>query len=168
MFQSTRPVRGATASKARMYVLGFSFNPRAPCGARRSAPCPSRPRAPGFNPRAPCGARRQAPLQERGWRPVSIHAPRAGRDHEPNKGLKRFAEFQSTRPVRGATYKLHRVQMPLMFQSTRPVRGATCLRRCHGVLPSLVSIHAPRAGRDCQYMQKSYIDVTTIYNCQAT
>ena len=35
-----------------------------------------------------------------------------------------------------------------MFQSTRPVRGATVARIMHLDAKS-VSIHAPRAGRDC-------------------
>ena len=34
-FQSTRPVRGATRSSARVSSLPTSFNPRAPCGARQ-------------------------------------------------------------------------------------------------------------------------------------
>ena len=56
------------------------FNPRAPCGARR---VPDRSRAPvrlDFNPRAPCGARPATKQQERDT-----------------------LEFQSTRPMRGAT-----------------------------------------------------------------
>ena len=76
-------------------------------------------------PRAPCGARQ-----------------RRLRMADENK------QFQSTRPVRGATLtraglRPHRWQ----FQSTRPVRGATVKmhmpRKCFAV-----SIHAPRAGRD--------------------
>ena len=55
--------------------------------------------------------------------------------------------FQSTRPVRGATYliQLH-LYLPL-FQSTRPVRGATTSRDKYQCYPG-ISIHAPRAGRD--------------------
>ena len=82
---------------------------------------PSRPR---FNPRAPCGARPPGPKQRGPLR-----------------------TFQSTRPVWGATLvsSLHNTRRT--FQSTRPVWGATqppILR-----LPEqLVSIHAPRVGRD--------------------
>ena len=35
-FQSTRPVRGATSSPQRGGIAHRNFNPRAPCGARRS------------------------------------------------------------------------------------------------------------------------------------
>ena len=57
------------------------------------------------------------------------------------------AEFQSTRPVRGATATDDKPTNKFLFQSTRPVRGAT---HTHGrrALRRLVSIHAPRAGRD--------------------
>ena len=55
--------------------------------------------------------------------------------------------FQSTRPVRGATPMRLETSFWHMFQSTRPVRGATKHR---GLAESVfvVSIHAPRAGRD--------------------
>ena len=126
VFQSTRPVRGATAAPGPTPPTCRSFNPRAPCGARRRSPrcrargCRFNPRAPcgarrarfprassgsSFNPRAPCGARpgREGP----GGRAdaVSIHAPRAGRDRVGALGRPR-----------------HRV-----------------------------SIHAPRAGRDADH-----------------
>ena len=79
LFQSTRPMRGATNSSFQRYFFCHYFNPRAPCGARRRncnsmgqvhkisihAPhagrdCQAAHREPyctNFNPRAPCGAR---------------------------------------------------------------------------------------------------------------
>ena len=57
------------------------------------------------------------------------------------------SEFQSTRPVRGATVGVHRRLHLGLFQSTRPVRGATqTVLHEGGCL--VISIHAPRAGRD--------------------
>ena len=78
LFQSTRPVRGATvlddvaAQESHVSIhaphagrdlvkalRGFRcrcFNPRAPCGARHTEPSDRTVMA-GFNPRAPCGAR---------------------------------------------------------------------------------------------------------------
>ena len=78
-----------------------SFNPRAPCGARPLdlLHCAIWKR---FNPRAPCGARPDA---------VSLDVS--------------DTEFQSTRPMRGATFSFIRI---FNFFS--------------------VSIHAPHAGRD--------------------
>ena len=77
-FQSTRPMRGATRRgldlsglrhisihaphagrdelTSRSYEDKDDFNPRAPCGARRSSLSASSTQ-PNFNPRAPCGAR---------------------------------------------------------------------------------------------------------------
>ena len=77
-----------------------------------------------FNPRAPCGARRRNRAE-----PMIL------------------LEFQSTRPVWGATLLPLNPTEALMFQSTRPVWGATCqippIQICQSV-----SIHAPRVGRD--------------------
>ena len=55
------------------------FNPRAPCGARLSAWI-FQPARRYFNPRAPCGARPEPRRRGAVCRPISIHAPRAGRD----------------------------------------------------------------------------------------
>ena len=53
------PLAGRDASASPVWFhTSSNFNPRAPCGARRTGP-PSRPRPPDFNPRAPCGARLQ-------------------------------------------------------------------------------------------------------------
>ena len=109
VFQSTRPMRGATCCRRRDLLVpvvsihaphagrdsyprgscrpSWSFNPRAPCGARRmNRACASTSRS--FNPRAPCGARLVV-LDD-------LH------DH--------FV-FQSTRPMRGAT-RHRRAQVP--------------------------------------------------------
>ena len=100
--------------------------------------------------------------------PVSIHAPRAGRDNgiwephclkmfqstRPARGATLFGVasmgvfvFQSTRPARGATLTAKAIKAAKKFQSTRPARGATL---CPGTVgrDGSVSIHAPRAGRD--------------------
>ena len=84
--------------------------------------------------------------------------------------MRLVAEFQSTRPVRGATSPALTARATRSrfnprapcgarratvchdgrsdwFQSTRPVRGATTLK-LQTLRATLVSIHAPRAGRD--------------------
>ena len=124
-FQSTRPVRGATAAWDASTTCSTSFNPRAPYGAR---------------PRHRRGPRRRDP--------VSIHAPRTGRDRCPAPWICPSYAFQSTRPVRGATGTVSSPSLSgLRFQSTRPVRGATedCML---AEAEQYVSIHAPRTGRD--------------------
>ena len=79
-FQSTRPVRGATAQQEGLGDSGHDFNPRAPCGARPGVSPASGRYTSDFNPRAPCGARHRSFLPPWHQRRISIHAPRAGRD----------------------------------------------------------------------------------------
>ena len=124
----------------------MGFNPRAPCGARPSGDSPAEPLT-CFNPRAPCGARphgllytaRNVSFQstrpmrgatgtvDRGLkeRPVSIHAPHAGRDTRPYT-RRGFSDGFNPRAPCGAR---------------RDKRGGI-------LLDLLVSIHAPHAGRD--------------------
>ena len=106
-FQSTRPIRGATK----------------PMGNGCGAGCPY------FNPRAPYGARRERESSNGQPKEISIHAPHTGRDagevrphrsgaisiHAPHTGRDKLLllfsfkldKFQSTRPIRGATAKMH-------------------------------------------------------------
>ena len=145
------------------------FNPRAPYGARR----PDRWRSCGpayFNPRAPYGARLQVQILIRTDKIISIHAPHTGRDWLMVPGILYTWEFQSTRPIRGATRSCwtpaaqswhfnprapygarHRnyvaPRLTELFQSTRPIRGATGdVCRLHSCAD--ISIHAPHTGRD--------------------
>ena len=119
------PRAGRDLRVAHLHERERGFNPRAPCGARPARPMPyfshdsfqstrpvrgatrsasSTPRSSAcFNPRAPCGARHAAMERCRERNRVSIHAPRAGRDHSANGTDVGDTLFQSTRPVRGAT-----------------------------------------------------------------
>ncbi len=128
----------------------YCFNPRAPRGARRHGRDGTVSLRLSFNPRAPRGARPQpitvitrygpfqstrpargatrGPPTQRRDEPVSIHAPRAGRDHVIIFPCLPDCEFQSTRPARGATNPSSRWlahAYSAWFQSTRPARGAT-------------------------------------------
>ena len=79
---------------------------------------------------------------------ISIHAPHTGRDYLYDGTHPNAAGFQSTRPIRGATFcvSLQKTEIQA-FQSTRPIRGATsrCQRFGTGCQ---ISIHAPHTGRD--------------------
>ena len=105
-FQSTRPVKGATGRSGQH--------------GRRQIVSIHAPRE-GRDPPWCAGL---VDMQ------VSIHAPREGRDKGIRSLAKPIQAFQSTRPVKGATWlaiKLHEVL--IRFQSTRPVKGATSARR---------------------------------------
>ncbi len=129
------------------YFEEFRFNPRAPCGARPRFPSnhgkfgkfqSTRPvrgatllgsrceKEPGVSIHAPrAGRDHQIMRLVSNDARVSIHAPRAGRDGFTEKIFSQVAGFQSTRPVRGATFVFTIVRSGKKFQSTRPVRGAT-------------------------------------------
>ena len=148
-FQSTRPARGATSKddvpRLIRHVsihaprtgrdtmayhdrrLSRRFNPRAPHGARPAC-SQTTATSPCFNPRAPHGAR-LGPVHDKDfWGPVSIHAPRTGRDVGKGVQIRRCDMFQSTRPARGATSVSTYWTFARVFQSTRPARGATTQR----------------------------------------
>ena len=78
-FQSTHPVRGATSTGCRCPARSSHFNPRTPCGVRRRRWCASDSER-NFNPRTPCGVRRHQTGQTPDRWTISIHAPRAGCD----------------------------------------------------------------------------------------
>ena len=107
-FQSAHPVRGATRGRAAREPPHRFQSTHPVRGATMYTIFPSRLHG-HFNPRAPCGARPEAQYCR------SCHL-----------------QFQSTRPVWGATGGFLMAVMRVEFQSTRPVWGATsccCLSR---------------------------------------
>ena len=156
-FQSTRPVWGATIHVAKLVyranisihaprvgrdsgrspavLAGYDFNPRAPCGARpsviaqrgaRPATATARARTAPISIHAPrVGRDRVFRRACRGRYHISIHAPRVGRDNVADKAHRLTDKFQSTRPVWGATEAVVVKALTTSFQSTRPVWGAT-------------------------------------------
>ena len=80
-FQSTLPVWGATGSRIFSAPAMSDFNPRSPCGERRSVGGCNDPQQADFNPRSPCGER----LSTGGF-------------------TLQTTKFQSTLPVWGATF----------------------------------------------------------------
>ena len=149
-FQSTRPVRGATAKKAGAAGGGKNFNPRAPCGARHgdmmdplgglefqstrpvrgaTSRCPAVQLSFPISIHAPRAGRDFMPNQVIGHALISIHAPRAGRDQAlpSNDGLDHNFNPRAPCGARPASSMITRHFAG--FQSTRPVRGATIFFR---------------------------------------
>ena len=80
LFQSTRPVWGATAIRgARARAEAISIH--APRVGRDDVFLDYERQAHHFNPRAPCGARRDGFNPHLAVCDISIHAPRVGRDY---------------------------------------------------------------------------------------
>ena len=77
-----------------------------------------------FNPRAPCGARPRILDNIESHMEFQSTRPVRGATGSSALGVK-LVKFQSTRPVRGATLLHCLLNSLFAFQSTRPVRGAT-------------------------------------------
>ena len=158
-FQSTRPARGATRQRDPLFL---------PCIFQSTRPA------------------RGATVQELralSQPPISIHAPREGRDvlwiwfsvtclmisiHAPREGrdsggicgVQKQKHFNPRAP-RGARpvqtmFGINYVE----FQSTRPARGATPLGG-HCRVGEKISIHAPREGRDfLAFIRKTFTKIS--------
>ena len=147
-FQSTHPMRGATATWPPGGYRPSNFNPRTPCGVRPDVPLFDIPKPGDFNPRTPCGVRLIRQSSAFPTNGISIHAPHAGCDSGRCKRWNVKRLFQSTHPMRGATEEpaitirkntnfnprtpcgVRLVQEVTaaagqLFQSTHPMRGAT-------------------------------------------
>ncbi len=147
MFQSTRPVRGATAARSSRAHLGTRFNPRAPCGARPTGHA-SRNKRKWFQSTRPVRGATLDRLCDAVRINVSIHAPRAGRDMPSRNSARSFPCFNPRAPCGARQNNTEFTEADYKFQSTRPVRGATRLVWDNWQKFNGVSIHAPRAGRD--------------------
>ena len=94
-FQSTRPIRGTTTAIS-----------KGPSGQL------------DFNPRAPYGARLKCSRQIFSCINISIHAPHTGHDSVSGLMYTDSGAFQSTRPIRGTTAKMHNLCSAFLQQQT--------------------------------------------------
>ena len=144
-FQSARPVWGATRGREFASLYTVDFNPRAPCGARRDERHYHH-QGKHFNPRAPCGARLSGLSSATCHQHFNPRAP-CGARLPLDMLLSCAALFQSTRPVWGATHKCNLVHPVQVISIHAPRVGrdlADGTVQCH----DCISIHAPRVGRD--------------------
>ena len=74
----------------------------------------------------------------------------------------RMLKFQSTPPVKAATYKNERLRRRYEFQSTPPVKAATIIRGLR-VKVLTISIHAAREGGDCTRFCQKNVPVISIH-----
>ena len=127
-FQSTHPLRGATASPKSAHIRHLHFNPH-------------------FNPRTPCGVRPRGILRDAAIPDISIHAPLAGCDDGICAAQEVGKDFNPRTPCGVRRRSNSNACRTERFQSAHPLRGATimqgveCLRR-------KISIRAPLAGCD--------------------
>ena len=165
-----RAPRGARRYSRRQCLGEINVSIHAPRGGRDPGSAMEASWPEGFNPRAPRGARRHSQSWAGFCRCFNPRAPRGAR-RRVRRGRCAPQVFQSTRPAGGATRLFRRLWRPTssfnpraprgarlghprthakrsyVFQSTRPAGGATI----HDGIPRciiVVSIHAPRGGRD--------------------
>ena len=87
---------------------------------------------------------------------ISIHAPLAGRDGKTGRSTKFPRLFQSTRPLRGATFLYVLTFITRRFQSTRPLRGATAGTLALIVIVSIFQSTRPLRGATTLLQAVSY------------
>ena len=119
VFQSTRPIRGATFAAGQLHqaqpisihaphtgrdlyqnschTSQSYFNPRAPYGARHPLPAVGSYQ-PHFNPRAPYGARPSLQYRQSSACCISIHAPHTGRDAAQRSAIQASPHFNPRAP----------------------------------------------------------------------
>ena len=103
LFQSTRPLRGATHyRRGTCFHIGISIH--APLAGRDDGRIVLSDTINGISIHAPLAGRDPDDLQKiEESKTISIHAPLAGRDLHVHLRSVQNTQFQSTRPLRGAT-----------------------------------------------------------------
>ena len=148
MFQSTRPARGATTSLTPSLGISTGFNPRAPHGARPGRAC-CQGGYPGFQSTRPArGATRYSHPIALEAVLVSIHAPRTGRDGYADILGHNSRRFNPRAPHGARPWANFLLAKPTNSFNPRAPHGARPACLADNALELLVSIHAPRTGRD--------------------
>ncbi len=141
------PRAGSDKGKRVFIIIKKYFNPRSPCGERQYICVNSSHILAYFNPRSPCGERPvrvDVPGVDKG---ISIHAPRAGSDYILSAAaVIQWISIHAPRAGSDESRFIKSINTDI-FQSTLPVRGATFHARLY-CPESTISIHAPRAGSD--------------------
>ena len=147
-FQSTLPVRGATGAECHGSGHRRTISIHAPREGSDGTLSPFSYIAIAISIHAPREGSDLNMEVKKMTDYISIHAPREGSDSRASAPIRGGVAFQSTLPVRGATFADILGDINEIFQSTLPVRGATCRNRRAKLLHFHISIHAPREGSD--------------------
>ena len=146
IFQSTRPVRGATCSCLILSPKTLNFNPRAPCGARLKR-LPAHSTNQTISIHAPRAGRDNMTDEQYRHLVISIHAPRAGRDNMTDEQYRHLV-ISIHAPRAGRDQYRLAAQVSRQNFNPRAPCGARLSQNGSSPFSSSISIHAPRAGRD--------------------
>ena len=146
-FQSTRPVWGATNGDAELTAY-LEISIHAPRVGRDTAASGSTSRRAGyFNPRAPCGARRSRRYKHESQNKISIHAPRVGRDSVRSRPAAPLFNFNPRAPCGARLASKTSSARRRNFNPRAPCGARLIFMGCVWSTEG-ISIHAPRVGRD--------------------
>ena len=145
LFQSTRPVWGATQLGGQFDATVAFQSTRPVWGA--TGRLPKRQVSRRFQSTRPVWGATAADMLHGKALHVSIHAPRVGRDVEFFFDFGGLFRFNPRAPCGARPFVGGFSDAIAAFQSTRPVWGATTFNIVADGI-TLVSIHAPRVGRD--------------------
>ena len=152
-FQSTRPMRGATISGGDLRFCPL-ISIHAPHAGRDHDQCRRDTVKHYFNPRAPCGARLRRHNDGADVWQFQSTRPMRGATYVYCELRDYDTIFQSTRPMRGATTFDPFYMQVIKFQSTRPMRGATLASRfCIFCLLYNFNPRAPCGARRSQFLR---------------
>ena len=156
IFQSTHPLRGATAGSAARDGPDGEISIHAPLAGcdgtciAHSSDCPT-----NFNPRTPCGVRRSSRSISHWASWISIHAPLAGCDIQA--GLLRLpAQISIHAPLAGCDLMAIYRSAACAISIHAPLAGCDCRSRPCLRRPRPISIHAPLAGCDSAIRQGAH------------
>ena len=145
-FQSTHPMRGATARYSPPAWGRRNFNPRTPCGVRHSK-AETQYLTGKFQSTHPMRGATVIAQHAAQRAEISIHAPHAGCDCRDRKRGAVRRHFNPRTPCGVRLVHGESGRDSLRFQSTHPMRGATAADLRPGEAAH-ISIHAPHAGCD--------------------
>ena len=147
LFQSTRPLRGATGNPVCMDGRSRRFQSTRPLrGATRLAICSGA--VTGISIHAPLAGRDHCRRSCWGYTAISIHAPLAGRDVEPPLHHEPRGEISIHAPLAGRDRIHHAGGGSGFYFNPRAPCGARHHRVAVLAQRDDISIHAPLAGRD--------------------
>ena len=137
-----------------------NFNPRTPCGVRRVYPSAAAILYRYFNPRTPCGVRRRPGAVDREKQNFNPRTPCGVRPTSRCFAATAKA-FQSTHPLRGATGTVSKSDTKGAYFNPRTPCGVR--RRAIGATPVMgsISIHAPLAG--CDDMKPFFVAAACLF-----
>ena len=153
-FQSTHPLRGATRACVFRQLRREHFNPRTPCGVRHFAAGGMFDDVPFQSTHPLRGATCLKNPVATNACAISIHAPLAGCDSGRRVVKPPRAHFNPRTPCGVRPVASMQASQNSQFQSTHPLRGATFLSM-GGQKGNPISIHAPLAGCDTRTRSSS-------------